>query len=92
MHWRTNVEQQVINVKNTDQIKCSNCNKNLLFVHSHEKGESLLYKLCVMCPFCNDKSFDFNVYGPMKYVPAQNVQITKFDSKNDKCVFVTRKG
>ena len=86
------MDQEVINIRETDQIKCSNCNKQLLIIHGHKAGADLLYKLSVRCPFCGDKSFDFDVCGPMKYVPANGVVITSFAEKDNKCVFTTTKG
>lgn len=79
---RENVDSKsrVVKRGEVEYLKCSNCNKNLLGVYC-SGGADTYFLICVDCPFCLDKSFDYEVKGMFHYVPVDNVQL--LDIKTD---------
>ena len=57
---------KVFQKKETNEIKCCNnsCKKVLAHLLDQKNNDStnVLYRLSIKCPFCNSKSYDFDVY------------------------------
>lgn len=93
------MDSLVINIKDTDSINCSNCNHSLMMVYCREmpekqkavleKNNAVLSRVQVGCPFCGDKSYDYEITGQFRYHPARDVKITGFEQKDDKVFFKT---
>lgn len=79
----------VINIKDCDIIKCSNCSKRLMIVPRHEHSEKLLYLLQVDCPYCGDHSYDYEVKGPLKYYFPDNIKFKNFQEGDGRVKFIT---
>lgn len=85
-------ENELVKIDDCDKIKCSNCEKELMILPGHKHANTeVLFEVTVDCPFCNDKSFEFNVYGPLRTVPAKGVVITNTRMNGKKFVFNTKK-
>lgn len=82
----------IINVANTEVIRCSNpsCKKLLLRIKHTPISDSVLYKLIVECPYCHDKSYEFAVKGEFNYIVKDGLQIIKVEENKDVVIFRTR--
>jgi hypothetical protein len=78
---------EIIKKTETDSIKCSNCKKELLIVHQSKIFETPLYSIVVQCPFCNDKSYNYEIKGDVKWVVPERVKLVNtVTSEKDKIV------
>ena len=74
------------------EIKCSNCRRNLLLLYEKEKSGTPLYKIKVECPWCvSETSFIKEIFGVMRSVPAEGVQLLDKIEQNGITLFKTRK-
>ncbi len=90
---RTDSDLTVVKERDVQTIKCSNCNKKLLFVHVDKAGSDIMYKVRVQCFSCGECSFDFPVRGVFRPMPAPGVALSHVeDLPNDVVKFVTVKG
>lgn len=84
---------RVITKKETEEIKCCNnsCKKTLAFLSESKTADEVLYRLVIKCPFCNGKSYDFDVHGNLSWVMPNNVKLTnvKEDEKNNRVIWET---
>jgi hypothetical protein len=74
-------EANVVNADEVTKVKCSNCNKELMFLYEKEKSGNPLFKLKVDCCYCSDTSYLKEIYGVMRFLPADGVQLK--DSVDD---------
>lgn len=83
-------DQLIIKKDEIEPIKCSNCNKDLMFVQKYERGSEILFKVSVSCPFCNDKSYEKEIYGTFRYHLPPNIKLKDFkkDDKSKKVHFI----
>jgi hypothetical protein len=83
-------------------LVCSNCDKPLLIVWSNRPNEKRVWKLRATCPYCNDRSFAFDMKGGFAYrgydkpipglpadevIPVLNVKNVEVD--NGEVLFIT---
>ena len=67
---------KVIKLNETQTIKCSNCNADLLRIAVKNTVGVENYKFVVECPFCDDKSFQYKVEGLFRWIPLDKVVVT----------------
>ena len=80
----------VISVKDTDTIKCSNCNKVLMHVYCRPlRGghKQLLSRVQVGCGYCSDKSYDYEVVGEFRFHPAAGLKVIAFEETAERTIF-----
>lgn len=89
----------VVKISDTDSIKCSNCNRQLMIVYCRPmtderreqltKNNALLSKVQAECAYCGDKSYQYEITGEFRYHPAQGIKIVDFKQNADNVVFKT---
>ena len=83
----------IIDRKKTIDIKCSNnsCKKVLAILLHQNKEDNVLYKLCIKCPFCNSKSYDFDVKGDISWIMGDGIKLSKIeeDDLNNRVIWET---
>jgi len=84
-----NKEVNKVTVDQTDFIKCSACNRNLMRVAEGKKIEGILYNVCVSCP-CGDKSFSREVRGDFPAIPGEGLRMMNLvqDDKTNTMTFI----
>lgn len=82
----------IIRPNETTYIKCSNCSKNLICIAPHKLADKTFYKMVVECPFCGDKSFEYDVKGTVGVRPCEGVGLVdiKRDDKKMTNLYKTR--
>ncbi len=71
-----------------ENIKCSGCNKTLLIVRHKRIFQDRMYSLVVECPFCMDKSFEYEVHGELAMIYPEGVKPLK-QQENEKTKVIT---
>lgn len=85
------MNNEVVNIKDVDVVRCSNCEKHLMNIVPGNLNDEVLYTLQVTCPWCNDHSYDYAVRGPLKYHFVQGVKFKDSVEKGKKLTFITSK-
>jgi DNA-directed RNA polymerase subunit RPC12/RpoP len=72
------VDQSTNNELNTtayrlESITCSNCRKELGSIIIKNSDPSIITKLVVKCPFCDDKSFMKKIVGKFHFGTVENI-------------------
>lgn len=90
---RLNNKCKIVKKNDAKEICCCNpsCKKTLAFLIDSVKNEEVLYRLSIKCPFCNSKSYDFDVRGTLSWLMGEGVKIIDIieDDKNNKIIWKT---
>jgi hypothetical protein len=85
------LQDNVIRPNETEFIKCSNCNKDLLQIVNKKISGETFYKMVVQCPFCGDKSWETEVKGKVGIHPCAGVALTYINEKGILVTYLTEK-
>ena len=75
---------KIVRPDETTYIKCSNCEKRLVCIAPHKLSDKVFYKLVVECPFCKDKSFEYDIKGTMGIRPCDGVALVDIERDDEK--------
>ena len=82
----------IVKPEDTQFVKCSNCNKPLLRLLADKTGAEVLFTVVVDCVYCSDRSWATPIYGTLRYIPADGVQLKNVVNEANNVVhFLTSK-
>jgi hypothetical protein len=81
-----NLKTKIVRPDETDIIKCSNCNKELVQIHVTKLSSEAFYKMVVECPFCKDKSWEYDIKGRVGVRPCAGVALINIDKNDQKMI------